>query len=70
MANILERAKSKLEEKGKNLTSLSYGEETELFERLAYETNFEGVTVSYQNRKRPRYRGLGELSPHCGFCDN
>ena len=46
MADILERARPKLKKKGKNLTDLSYGEETDELEKLAYETDFIGVTVS------------------------
>ena len=49
MANILERARPVLEKKGKVLNNLSYGEETELLERLAYETDFNGVTVRTTN---------------------
>lgn len=49
MANILERARPVLEKKGKVLNNLSYGEETELLERLAYETDFNGVTVRTRN---------------------
>ena len=49
MANILERARPVLEKKGKVLNNLSYGDETELLERLAYETDFNGVTVRTTN---------------------
>ena len=45
MADILERARPVLEKKGKVLNNLSYSEETELLEKLAYETDFNGVTV-------------------------
>lgn len=49
MANILERARPVLEKKGKVLHNLSYGEETELLEKLAYETDFNGATVRTTN---------------------
>lgn len=45
MTNILERARPEIEKKGKLLNKLTYGEETEVFEKLAYETDFNGVTV-------------------------
>lgn len=44
MANILEQAQTKLK-RTKLLNKLTYGEETELLEDLAYKTNFTGVTV-------------------------
>jgi hypothetical protein len=46
MADILKRARPEIEKKGKTLTNLSYGEETELLEQKANETDFIGVTVS------------------------
>ena len=49
MANILERARLVLEKKGKVLNNLSYGEETELLEELAYKTDFNGATVRTTN---------------------
>ncbi len=49
MADILKRARPELQKKGKVLTNLSYGEETELLENLAYKTDFKGVTVRNTN---------------------
>ena len=49
MADILKRARPELQKKGKVLTNLSYGEETELLENLTYKTDFKGVTVRNTN---------------------
>ena len=47
IVNILQRARQTVERNGKDLNELSYGDvdETQLFQTLAEETDFNGVTV-------------------------